>query len=108
MKTLEEYKEGDAMTIREKLIGCLLNIGIVVDETEEDIDLKEYIVDSLQFISTVIEIERVFLIEFPDELLTYSVFDSLNGLANIIQTLQEGNNEIDIYDEIILKGGEQE
>lgn len=95
------------MSTKERLIRCLLYMGIVVDENEGDIDLKEYIIDSLQFMSTIVEIERIFLIEFPDELLTYSVFDSLNGLVNIIDTLQDGNNEISINEVHAPEGGEE-
>lgn len=82
------------MDIKKELMQCFLNIGIVIDDTEEDVDLKEYITDSIQFITAIVEIERVFSIEFPDELLLYSVFDSLNGLIKIVESILNEGNEV--------------
>ena len=96
------------MDIKQKLLECFLNIGVVIEEQEDDIDLKEYILDSMQFITAIVEIERVFSIEFPDELLVYSMFDSLNGLINIIDTLLKKDNEVNIDHFIEEKGGEEE
>lgn len=80
------------MDVKEKLLQCFLNIGVVIDDTEDDVDLKEYITDSVQFIAAIVEIERIFSIEFPDELLLFSVFDSFNGLVKIVESiLKEGN-----------------
>ena len=79
------------MDVKEKLLQCFLNIGVVIDDTEDDVDLKEYITDSVQFIAAIVEIERIFSIEFPDELLLFSVFDSFNGLVKIVESiLKEG------------------
>jgi len=81
------------MDVKEKLLQCFLNIGVVIDDTEDDVDLKEYITDSVQFIAAIVEIERIFSIEFPDELLLFSVFDSFNGLVKIVESiLKEGND----------------
>lgn len=96
------------MDTREKLLECFLNIGVVIDAKEPDIDLKEYILDSIQFISAIVEIERVFSIEFPDELLLYNVFDSLNGLIHIIDTLLNNDNGVNIDYITESKGGEDE
>lgn len=85
------------MNTKDKLIECFSNIGVLI-ESQEDVDLKEYIFDSVQFVTAIVEIERIFLIEFPDELLMYSVFDSLNGLVEIIDSLIDDNNEVDIDD----------
>lgn len=93
------------MDIRDKVLECFLNIGVVIDSTEDDIDLKEYIVDSMQFITAIVEIERIFSIEFPDELLLYETFDSLNGLINIIEGILIGSNELNI-DQEYRRGGE--
>ena len=93
------------MDIRDKVLECFLNIGVVIDSTEDDIDLKEYIVDSMQFIIAIVEIERIFSIEFPDELLLYETFDSLNGLINIIEGILIGSNELNI-DKEYGRGGE--
>lgn len=87
------------MNTKEKLIECFSNTGVLI-EPQDDVDLKEYILDSIQFVTAIVEIERIFSIEFPDEMLMYSVFDSLNGLVAIVESLIEDNNEvhIDNYD----------
>ena len=82
------------MDVKEKLLQCFLNIGVVIDDTEDDVDLKEYITDSVQFIAAIVEIERIFSIEFPDELLLFSVFDSFNGLVKIVESILKEGNEI--------------
>ncbi len=83
------------MNTKDKLIECFSNIGVLI-EPKDNVDLKEYIFDSLQFVTAIVEIERVFSIEFPDVMLMYSVFDSLNGLVTIVDSLIEGNNEVHI------------
>lgn len=81
------------MDIKAEILQCFLNIGVVIDDAEEDVDLKDYIVDSIQFITAIVEIERVFSIEFPDELLLYSVFDSFNGLKKVVESIISESNE---------------
>lgn len=83
------------MSTKDKLIECFSNIGVLI-ESKDDVDLKEYIFDSLQFVTAIVEIERAFSVEFPDELLMYNVFDSLNGLVAIVESLIEDNNEVNI------------
>ena len=80
------------MSTKDKLIECFSNIGVLI-EPKDDVDLKEYILDSLQFVTSIVEIERTFSIEFPDELLMYDVFDSLNGLVAIVDSLINDNNK---------------
>lgn len=82
------------MDVKKKLLQCFLNIGVVIDDTEDDVDLKEYITDSVQFIAAIVEIERIFSIEFPDELLLFSVFDSFNGLVKIVESILKEGNEV--------------
>ena len=82
------------MDVKETLLQCFLNIGVVIDDTEDDVDLKEYITDSVQFIAAIVEIERIFSIEFPDELLLFSVFDSFNGLVKIVESILKEGNEV--------------
>ena len=83
------------MDTKAKIKECFSNIGVLIEE-QSDVDLKEYILDSLQFITAIMEIERAFSVEFPDELLMYNVFDSLNGLVIIVESLIKNNNEVDI------------
>lgn len=48
------------MVERKDIIPILSNIGILIDEQMEtfDVDLTEYILDSIQFISFIVELER--------------------------------------------------
>ena len=84
------------MTTKQKLLECLLNIGVIIDETDKDVDLREYIIDSIQFITAIVEIEQCFSIHFPDELLLYNTFESLNGLVYIIDSMLSNNRTISI------------
>lgn len=74
------------MELKTKIIECLENIGIEVDrQTEDDIDLREYINDSLIFISVIIELEKMLDIEIPDEMLLFENFASLNSFTIELQ-----------------------
>lgn len=57
------------------------------DNIEEDFELLEYITDSLQFISFVVELEEVLNIEFPDELLSGEILHSRNGFATMLESI---------------------
>ena len=74
------------MKTKDRLLECFLNLGVRI-ESQEDVDLREFFKDSIQFISAVLEIEKTFSIVFPDELLMYDVFNSLNNLTEIIDLL---------------------
>lgn len=87
----------------EKINLCLLNIldemGIYIDSNNNqhsDIDLTEYISNSIDFITFFIEIEDKFEIELPDELLGLDNIRSLNAFSNKIlfylQEYKDSNN----------------
>lgn len=69
------------MNIKENLIMCFKNLGVELDNSENDIDLREYFEDSLMFISAIVEIENFFDIEIPEELLLYDKFSSINSFS---------------------------
>jgi len=74
-------------------IGCKCgDMGILVPDDNNDIDLSEYIIDSLQFISFIVEIENKFGIEIPDELLNIENLKSLNGFSQLIENILGENN----------------
>lgn len=76
--------------ITNKIILCFEKVGIYLPTDEnEDLDLYQYGMDSMQFISFIVTIEDSFNITFPDELLTEDTFKSLYGLKNLIQELVE-------------------
>lgn len=73
--------------IKQKLIECIEESGITIleDGTLEDID-------SLKFISCIVEIERIFEIEFPDDLLLIDYFLDIDSLSKIILNIIEENH----------------
>lgn len=77
--------------VTKKLIETLEEVGIVIDlsSCSEDFDLREYIEDSLVFISTIVHIEESFDIEIPDELLSYDALVSFHAFVNTITELVE-------------------
>ena len=95
-------------TIKDIILKTLSEMGISIDvpdsspdkvETSppQDIDIRDYIADSIMFISFVIELEKKLEIEFPDELLLIDTLSSLSGftylLAEIINKRKEDCNE---------------
>jgi acyl carrier protein len=93
------------MDVREKILEILDTNGIWVDAdiAEDDIDLREYIVDSFQFISFIVEIEKEFNMEFPEEFLLFDKIASLNGFSNIIKSILSGESfESGNSDELLL------
>ena len=73
--------------ITERILNCLLELGIVFEQGENNFELTDYIEDSLTFISFVSELENEFDIEIPDEYLLQGVLGTLNDLKNIITLL---------------------
>ena len=79
-----------------RIIQALDNIGVFVESQEEDLDLREYILDSVQFISAIIQIEDEFGIEIPSELLLHDNLASFNSFSKMIEDLSENKtNEAD-------------
>jgi acyl carrier protein len=81
------------MDIREKIIDTFEANGIYFDQknVEADVDLREYITDSLQFMNFIVELEKKFNLEFPDEVLVYDNLVSLNGFIAIVESIQDGS-----------------
>lgn len=74
--------------IRDNIILALSKVFIFVDSTEnDDVDLGMYIEDSIQFMSFVVELERIFNIEFSPELLLFDNFKTINNISLIIEEL---------------------
>ena len=58
--------------------------GIVIEQNGNLSDL-----DSLKWVSSIVDIEDKFNIEFPDELLLMDVFIDINSVCQIIQKIKE-------------------
>lgn len=77
------------MVKRSDIITVFQNMGIIVsmDSEFEDVDLTEYILDSMQFISFITELEQELNIELPNEYLLYENIRSLNGFISLIENI---------------------
>ncbi len=80
--------------VQERVLKTLDEVGIFVDNTEEDNDLTNYIEDSIQFMSFVVKLEEEFEIEFPNELLIFDNFKTLDSIENMIQQLVVGQHKV--------------
>ena len=69
-----------------KLIKCYEENGIICDKSKEDIDIRNYDVDSIMFMSLVISIEEKFDIIIPDYLMNYDAFISAKSIAIFIDS----------------------
>ena len=56
------------MDIINRIVSILHEEGIEAEYTGGDLDLRDYIIDSIQFISFIVEVEREFDIEIPNEI----------------------------------------
>lgn len=71
--------------IYQTIVDCFEKNGIIVSASEkEDVDLTDYEIDSVSFISFVVDLEETLKIKLPDEILNYNILKSLNGLVNMI------------------------
>lgn len=79
-KQLEEF--------RMKLLDIFADNGVIVDENcrNQDFDLREYVEDSIQFVSALVEIESQLGIELHDEML---LFDNLASFYAFSQSIWE-------------------
>ena len=75
------------MNVREVILECLDELGIMIDDDGSDFDLQEYIVDSLQFITLVVSIEQKFDVEMPENMLLYEKMKSFNGYCEAVNEL---------------------
>lgn len=72
--------------IKKVVIDELENLGVIIDDSENDVDLLSMNIDSITFISFIVALEERFKIQFPDEYLTMDVMNSLNGFSNLLCT----------------------
>lgn len=76
--------------IKEKLHYALLNEGILIDD--EDMNIAEYIPDSLAFVSLIVQIECQFDVELPEEILNWEQIGSINSLSFYMKDLLINNS----------------
>ena len=75
------------MKYREQICEVLEDMGIYISDDEvEDFSLQTYILDSIQFISLIVNLEDKIGFAFPDELLQYDSIGSVSNLSQIIES----------------------
>jgi acyl carrier protein len=77
------------MNIKNEIIRCAENAGIVLDSkaSAEEVDLREYISDSLEFISFIVELENELGIEIPTEMLLFDNLASISSFSYMLKNL---------------------
>ena len=66
--------------IKEGIVVCLDNIGVIVNDLNLRDDLNKFLPDSISYISFIVELEQYFDIEIPDE---YLVDQSIQNFEDI-------------------------
>ena len=79
-------------SVKGMILDILTSEGNIIPASGEDVDLREYIMDSIQFINFVVELEKKFSIEIPEEYLNFETISSLNKLKGIVEMLIEASN----------------
>ena len=80
------------------------NTSITTDDVgPTDIDLRDYIVDSIMFITLIVELEKKFNIDFPDELLWIESLSSLSGFSYLLMETINNNREENYYEKDLKK-----
>lgn len=72
------------MEYKKVVVEVLESMGIYIDPEEESISLHEYIVDSIQFITFIVNLEEKLEFTFPDEYLLYDSIATIDLLCEII------------------------
>ena len=77
--------------IKKYIFEILDENGIYIDpaEMDEDLDLREYLVDSVQYIYFIVELETRLESELADDCLIYDNLASINGFANMVLEFYE-------------------
>lgn len=78
------------MDVRKKLSEILYDMGFSID-SENDVNLLEYGMDSLQFIEFIISVEEELGIIIPDEALLMENISSLNGFITYVESIINEN-----------------
>lgn len=76
------------MDIRSVVITSLAENGVHILEKEYiDVDLREYEIDSISFVSFIISLEEHLNISIPEEYLHIDVLQSLDGFVLLLEQL---------------------
>lgn len=77
--------------IKNKIDDVLHEMGYIIFEngSRDDINLQDYIADSLQFIDFIVRLEEKFGIILADEFLDYTAISSMCGFAEMLKGFLE-------------------
>lgn len=75
------------MDIETKIIEILENVGVFIEAGKSDVDIREYGIGSLEYITFICDIETEFNIEFPAEYLSIQQSVSLENIIHIVENL---------------------
>ena len=82
---MSEVKCETSMVVR----SVLKKNGILISDSPDDINLREQIQDSIQYISFIVTLEQELNIEIPDEMLSIEALDSFNGFCKRLDEILE-------------------
>lgn len=75
------------------IIELLESMGFIIFEKDTtDIDIRDYIADSLQFMDFIVRIEEEFTVNLPDDFLGYDILSSCRGFVNMLIEYFTENN----------------
>lgn len=69
------------------ICSVLDEMGFVIFEDENDFAISDYIVDSINFITFIVGIEKKLDMSLPDDFLSAEILQSAVGLANKLSEL---------------------
>ena len=71
------------------ICSVLDDMGFVVLDSGKDFDINDYIIDSIQFITFIVNIEEKLNVGLSDDFLSTEVLKSAMGLANKLSDYME-------------------
>lgn len=77
------------MKYKNEILEVLEMMGIYIDDADSELNLQEYIMDSLQFITFIVNLEEKLEFTFPDEYLIYESIGNINILNDIIEQVKK-------------------
>lgn len=78
--TENEIMEGIKTVLNEEMIA--------MDYIDENVDLREYIIDSIQFVNFVVDLENQFGIQIDDQYLNYDLLQSFDTIIKAVKNSQ--------------------
>lgn len=83
--------------MKEIVIELLKEIGITLylEDFQEDFNLQDYLVDSIQFVSFIVMLENRLNITFPEDLLTYDTISSSEAFLDLLGRLTSECSSVD-------------